>query len=74
MREKIYMGALLVAIGTFHAATVRQGHLWADDFAMYVHHARNIVEGHPYTDTNYIYNASMVVSGRNTIRQVSQYC
>jgi hypothetical protein len=61
MREKIYIGALLVAIGTFHAATVRQGHLWADDFAMYVHHAKNIVEGHPYTDTQYIYNASMVV-------------
>lgn len=61
MREKIYIGALLVAIGTFHAATVRQGHLWADDFAMYVHHARNLVEGHPYTDTNYIYNASMGV-------------
>jgi len=61
MREKTYIGALLVAIGTFHAATVRQGHLWADDFAMYVHHAQNIVEGRPYTDTNYIYNASMVV-------------
>jgi 4-amino-4-deoxy-L-arabinose transferase-like glycosyltransferase len=61
VRERIYIGALLVAIGTFHAATVRQGHLWADDFAMYVHHAKNIVVGHPYTDTNYIFNASMVV-------------
>jgi hypothetical protein len=61
MREKIYIGALLVAIGTFHAATVRQVHLWADDFAMYVRHAKNVFEGHLYTDTNYIYNASMVV-------------
>jgi hypothetical protein len=61
MRDKLYIGALLVAIGTFHAATVRQGHLWADDFAMYVHHAQNIAEGRPYTDTGYIFNASMVV-------------
>jgi len=60
MREKIYIGALLVAIGTFHTATVRQGHLWADDFAMYIHHAQNIVEGRSYTDTGYIF-ASVVV-------------
>ncbi len=60
MRENIYAGALVVAIGTFHAAPVRQGHLWAD-FAMYVHHAQNIAEGHPYTDTGYIFNASMMV-------------
>ena len=60
MREKIYIGALLVAIGTFHTATVRQGHLWADDFAMYVHHAQNLVEGRSYTDTGYIF-ASVVV-------------
>jgi hypothetical protein len=60
MREKIYIGALLVAIGTFHATTVRQGHLWADDFAMYVHHAQNIVEGRPYTDTGYIFTSIVV--------------
>jgi hypothetical protein len=61
VRERIYIGALLVAIGTFHATTVRQGHLWADDFAMYVHHAQNIVEHRPYTDTGYILNPAMVV-------------
>ena len=60
MREKIYIGALLVAVGTFHTTTVRQGHLWADDFAMYVHHAQNIVEGRSYADTGYIF-ASVVV-------------
>ena len=60
MRAKIYIGVLLVAIGTFHAATVRQGHLWADDFAMYVHHAQNIVGGRPYTDTGYIFNRSFM--------------
>jgi 4-amino-4-deoxy-L-arabinose transferase-like glycosyltransferase len=63
VREKLYIGALLVAIGTFHAATIRQGHLWADDFAMYVHHAQNIVEHRPYADTGYIPNPSFPVYG-----------
>ena len=63
MREKIYILALLVAVGIFHAATVRQGHIWSDDFAMYVHHAQNLVEGRSYTDTGYIYNPSFPVYG-----------
>jgi hypothetical protein len=63
VREKIYILALLVAVGVFHAATVRQGHIWSDDFAMYVHHAQNIVEGRPYADTGYIYNPSFPVYG-----------
>ena len=63
VREKIYILALLAAIGVFHAATVRQGHIWSDDFAMYVHHAQNIVEGRPYAETGYIYNPSFPVYG-----------
>jgi Dolichyl-phosphate-mannose-protein mannosyltransferase len=63
VRENIYIVALFVAIAIFHAATVRQGHIWADDFAMYVHHAQNIVEGRPYADTGYIYNPSFPVYG-----------
>jgi hypothetical protein len=63
VREKTYILALLVAIGIFHAATVRQGHIWSDDFAMYLHHAQNIVEGRPYADTGYLYNPSFPVYG-----------
>lgn len=63
MRQKIYILALLLAVGIFHAATVRQGHIWSDDFAMYVHHAQNIVEGRPYADTGYLYNPSIPVYG-----------
>lgn len=63
MPEKIYILTLFVAIAVFHAATVRQGHIWADDSAMYVHHAQNIVEGRPYADTGYIYNPSFPVYG-----------
>jgi hypothetical protein len=63
VREKTYIVALLLAIGIFHASTVRQGHIWSDDFAMYVHHAQNIVEARPYADTGYIYNPSIPVYG-----------
>ena len=63
VRERICILALLVAVGIFHAATVRQGHIWSDDFAMYVHHAQNIVEGRPYIATGYIYNPSFPVYG-----------
>lgn len=62
LSEKINI-LLLIAIGAFHVATIRQGHVWADDFAMYVHHAQNIVEGRPYTETGYIYNPSFPVYG-----------
>jgi 4-amino-4-deoxy-L-arabinose transferase-like glycosyltransferase len=64
VREKIYIAALLLAIGIFHAATVRQGYIWADDFAMYVHHAQNIVEHRPYTDTGFIPNPSFAAGPR----------
>jgi len=64
VREKIYIAALLLAIGIFHASTVRQGHIWADDFAMYVHHAQNIVEHRPYADTGFIPNPSFAAGPR----------
>jgi hypothetical protein len=63
LREKFYIVALLGLIGIFHAETVRQGHIWGDDFAMYVHHAQNIVEHRPYTDTGYIPNPSVPIYG-----------
>jgi len=50
-------------IGIFYFATVRPGHVWGDDFAMYIHHAQNIVEGRPYADTGYIYNPAVPVYG-----------
>jgi hypothetical protein len=60
----VCLACLLVAIAVFHAATVRQGHIWGDDFAMYVHHAQNIVEGRPYADTGYLFNPAAPVSPR----------
>ncbi|MFL6304745.1 MAG: hypothetical protein ACJ72H_14505 [Candidatus Sulfotelmatobacter sp.] len=60
-RTYLYFGCLLAIITAFHVATLREGHLWGDDFAMYIHHAQNIVEGRPYADTGYIYNPAIPV-------------
>jgi hypothetical protein len=65
-RSRVYAASLLVAVGVFYFATVRPGHVWGDDFAMYVHHAQNIVEGRPYADTGYIYNPATPVYGPRT--------
>ena len=47
---------ILVGIFTFYATTIRAGHVWDDDAAMNILHARNIAEGRPYADTGYIFN------------------
>jgi hypothetical protein len=62
-RSYLYLGFLLAIITAFHVATVREGHLWGDDFAMYIHHAQNIAESRPYADTGYIYNPAIPVYG-----------
>ena len=43
-------------VAAFYVATIREGHSWGDDFAMYIHHARNLVNGLPYLATGYIVN------------------
>jgi hypothetical protein len=43
-------------IGSFYVTTLRAGHDWGGDFSMYIHHAKNIVEGRAYQDTGYIQN------------------
>lgn len=52
---------LLSVIGVFYLSTLRDGHVWGDDFAMYVGHARNIVESRPYADTGYIFNPGIPI-------------
>jgi hypothetical protein len=51
----LILGLILLA-GAWHIATLRPGHEWGDDFALYLGHARNLAEGIPYADTGYIYN------------------
>lgn len=56
VRANALAGLLILLIGLFYLATIREGHVWGDDFALYIHHAKNLVEGKPYADTGYIYN------------------
>jgi 4-amino-4-deoxy-L-arabinose transferase-like glycosyltransferase len=48
--------ALLATVAVVYVLTLRPGHAWHDDFALYVLHARNLVEGIPYSATGYLYN------------------
>ena len=50
------MWRVAALIGLFYLATIRPGHAWGDDFAQYIHHARNLATGVPYAATGYIYN------------------
>lgn len=52
----IALGVLLATVAVFYTATIRDGNYWSDDYALYVHHAKNIAEGRPYADTGHIYN------------------
>lgn len=52
----IWVLPVILSVSLFYLLTIRQGHEWGDDFSMYIHHAKNIVEGIPYGKTGYIYN------------------
>ncbi len=45
---------LVVAALLFYGTTVRPGHNWDGDYALYILQAKNIVEGTPYAQTNFI--------------------
>jgi 4-amino-4-deoxy-L-arabinose transferase-like glycosyltransferase len=56
--RKSLLIALLGVITLFHVLTIRPGQGWGDDWAQYVAHAKNLVEGRSYDDTGYIYNGA----------------
>jgi hypothetical protein len=56
LRSRFLLVGLLIFIAAFQFQSVTPGHDWGDDFAMYIAHARNLVQGRPYSDTGYIYN------------------
>lgn len=49
----------VAAIAVFWFVTIRAGTPWGDDWAMYVHHARNLASGRAYDDTGFIQNPRM---------------
>lgn len=42
--ETIILILTLLSIGAFHALTLKPGNDWGGDFALYIEHAKNIVE------------------------------
>ncbi len=57
---------LIAVIGAFYLSTVRPGQGWDDDFAMYVHEAKNIALGLDYSQTGYIYQREYARLGPRT--------
>jgi hypothetical protein len=57
---------LTLIIGAFYILTLHEGHNWGDDFAQYIHHAKNLVEGKPYSDTGVISTSAANFVGPNT--------
>jgi len=62
----LLFAAFLLGIAVFYGFTLRPGHDWGDDFAMYVHHAKNIAQGLPYGQTGYIWNPRFPMMGPPT--------
>lgn len=58
------IAVLVILVATFYLATLRKGHDWGGDFALYIMHAKNLVEGRPYAETGYIYNPSWPLEPR----------
>jgi hypothetical protein len=56
------MAVITAAIAAFQVVTIRQGHDWGDDFAMYIAHARNLASGAPYAAVGYFPNPHNVYS------------
>ncbi len=63
--ETIILILTLLSIGAFHALTLKPGNDWGGDFALYIEHAKNIVEGTPFAHTHYIYNPEMPLEPKN---------
>ncbi|MCI0336966.1 MAG: glycosyltransferase [Acidobacteria bacterium] len=60
-RTRFWTVLIILVAGSFYLSTIRQGHYWGDDFAMYISHGRNIAEGRAYADTGYIYNTQRII-------------
>jgi len=54
--EYIALISSITIIFIFHVITIREGHIWGGDFALYIQHALNIINDLPYTNTGYIVN------------------
>ena len=54
---RLVLAAIIVVVAIFYVVTLKPGHVFVnDDFAAYIMHAKNLVEGHSYSDIHYIPN------------------
>lgn len=65
-RKTALLLVFLLGIALFYGLTLRPGHDWGDDFAQYIHHAKNIAQGIPYDHTGYIWNPKFPMLGPPT--------
>jgi hypothetical protein len=70
------VAVLLVLIRAFYLSTIRPGESESlgDDFAMYIHEAKNIALGVDYRQTDIFTKKNMPNSGRKRIRLYSPCC
>lgn len=54
-KDIVVYSVICIAV-VFFILTIRHGHNWGGDFALYISHAINISEGHPYSETDFVYN------------------
>ncbi|MFH1404294.1 MAG: glycosyltransferase family 39 protein [Candidatus Altiarchaeota archaeon] len=64
-RGVFFIVLAILVVAFIHYATIVPGHDWGGDFSMYVHHAKNIVEGKGYSDTGYIFNPKTTIGPQN---------
>jgi hypothetical protein len=57
IRHPLSIPVALVCLGVFYIVTLVEGQNWSGDFSLYIHHAKNMVEGKHYLDTAYLMNS-----------------
>ena len=56
IKEQTLIYAVIIIAIIFNITTIRSGHQWEGDFALYTAHASNIANNLPFADTGYIFN------------------
>lgn len=63
VQPRIWAMLLAFVMGFIYTATIRPGHVWGDDFAMYILQAKHLCEGKWSSPAEYIYNPNLASLG-----------
>ena len=58
-KERIALFTVISLLFCFYVLTIRDGHIWGGDFALYIQHTMNLINGLPYTKTGHIVNPTI---------------